>query len=133
MECYTIIANPGENANTEINISWHTDISNLNSKLIYTVYDDLKWEKAITIKGTYYLNDVFDGNYSITKDRKDIYESAIFLHYHVCLKNLMPNTKYMYKVGENKFSDVHFLRLVVLSFLLPGFLIFMPIYLFLIA
>lgn len=110
MECYTIIANPGENANTEINISWHTDISNLNSKLIYTVYDDLKWEKAITIKGIYYLNDVFDGNYSITKDRKDIYERAIFLHYHVCLKNLMPNTKYMYKVGENEFSDVHYFK-----------------------
>lgn len=110
MECYTIIANPGENANTEINISWHTSINNLNSKLIFTSCNDVNWNNAITVKGTYYLNDVFDGNYSITKDRIDTYESAIFLHYHVCLKNLNPNTKYMYKVGENELSDVHYFK-----------------------
>lgn len=41
MECFMIIANPGENANTEINISWHTDLDNTNCKLLFTKIDDI--------------------------------------------------------------------------------------------
>ena len=46
MECFMIIANPGENANTEINISWHTDLDNTNCKLLFTKIDDINFEKA---------------------------------------------------------------------------------------
>lgn len=109
-ETYTIIANPGSNANTEINISWHTDIKYLKSKLIYTIATDTSWVNATICSGTYYLNDIFDGNYSITKDRIDYYEQATFLHYHYEIKDLIPNTLYMYKVGEVTLSDVHYFK-----------------------
>ena len=98
MECFMIIANPGENANTEINISWHTDLDNTNCKLLFTKIDDINFEKATIISGTYVYNDIFDNVFSITKDRVDFYEKVKVLHYHVCLRNLLPNTKYMFKL-----------------------------------
>lgn len=110
MECFMIIANPGINANTEINISWHTHLEYTNSKLIYTTTDDLDFKNAITIKGEYVYNDIFDNIYSITKDRVDYYEEVKILHYHVCLTNLSPNTNYMYKVGEKEYSDIHYFK-----------------------
>lgn len=110
MECFMIIANPGENANTEINISWHTDLDNTNCKLLFTKIDDINFEKATIISGTYVYNDIFDNVFSITKDRVDFYEKVKVLHYHVCLRNLLPNTKYMFKVGQNELSDIHYFK-----------------------
>lgn len=110
MECFMIISNPGENANNEINISWHTHFNYTKSKLLLTTIDDINFEKAISIPGEYVYCDIFDNVYSITKDREDFYEKSQVLHYHVCLNNLQFNTEYMYKVGQNEYSDIHYFK-----------------------
>lgn len=110
IETKMIIANPGINANSEINISWHTDLSHTNSLLVLTKKEDTNWMNSKTYKGIYEKIDVFNHNYSIDSDRNDIYEDVIFLHYHVELKDLEPNTQYMYKVGEETFSDIHYFK-----------------------
>lgn len=91
-----ILASPGENGNSEINISWHMDESKKEGKIIYALYSDINWENAITVNGTYELNTIFPGK--------------TFNHYKVSLKGLNPNTKYKYKVGEETFSEEQYFK-----------------------
>ncbi len=95
-DAYMILANPGENANTEINLSWHMDTNKKDGKVIYTLNNDLNWENAITVYGNYEVNTVFQGK--------------TFNHYKVSLKGLSPNTKYKYKVGETTLSDEQYFK-----------------------
>lgn len=91
-----ILANPGENGNSEITISWHMDESKKEGKVIYTLNTDINWENAITVNGIYEVNTIFPGK--------------TFNHYRVCLTGLTPNTKYKYKVGEATFSDEQYFK-----------------------
>ena len=109
-ESKMIISNPGVNCDTEMNISWHTKPEVKNSKIIYTTCDDINWEHKVEVNASYHYCDVFNDVYSITKDRAETYEKVVFNHYHVELYNLQPDTKYMYKVGEKVFSDVHYFK-----------------------
>lgn len=109
-DAYTIIANPGEDATTEMNISWHTDLQNTESYIIYTKKDDINWENAIKVNGTYERSEQFNGNYSKNANNEDFYEEAIFLNYSANLVDLDSDTEYMYKVGQNTLSEVHYFK-----------------------
>ncbi len=91
-----ILANPGENANSEINLSWHMDENKKAGKVIYTLNSDTNWDNAVTINATYEVNTTFKGK--------------TFNHYKVSLKGLTPNTRYKYKVGETTFSEEQYFK-----------------------
>ena len=88
-----IYANPGENCATEVTISWHS--SEANSKLIYTKADDVNYENATEI--------MVEG----------VYDETSFIYYDVCkfykcvveLKDLSPDTNYIYKVSTGNVTS----------------------------
>lgn len=108
-DAYTIITNPGENASYEMNISWHADLDKTNSYCLYTKKTDTTWANAIKVMGKYEVSDCFDGNYSKNQSG-DFYEQAKFLNYGVELTDLDSDTEYMYKVGQDVLSDVHYFK-----------------------
>jgi hypothetical protein len=95
-EASIIITNPGEDVSSQMNISWHMDEVTTNGHLIYTTIDDLDWSEANTIYGNYELIDIF-------KDQK-------INKYSVNLINLESDTEYMYKVGDNVYSDIRYFK-----------------------
>lgn len=109
-DAYMIVANPGEDSSYEMNIGWHTDVEYTSSYVIYTTKDDTNWENQIKVYGEYEYTDLFNGISSRSKDGKDIVEEAIFLDYSVTLKNLLPSTEYMYRVGQNVLSEVQYFK-----------------------
>lgn len=109
-DAYTICATPAEDSSVEMNIGWHTDVDKTNSYILYTTKDDTEWKNAIKIMGTYEYSDVFDGVYSKSPAGANIYEEAKFLNYNITLTNLTPDTEYMYKVGQDVLSDVHYFK-----------------------
>ena len=91
-----IVTNPGEDVSSQMNISWHMSEGLTNGHLIYTLVNDVDWSEAVTLYGEYDLIDIF-------KDRK-------FLKYSVNLINLESDTEYMYKVGNNVYSEVRYFK-----------------------
>lgn len=109
-DAYMIVANPGEDSSYEINIGWHTDVEYTKSYVIYTTKDDVNWENQIKVFGKYEYTDLFNGISSKSKDGKDITEDAIFLDYSATLKDLLPATEYMYRVGQNILSEIQYFK-----------------------
>lgn len=99
---YTIIANPGANASSEIRFNWHTDLERGDSYLIYTKKSDTAWKKAITVKADQALCTVFDSLYSKKPNGENFYESARFIRNTIALQGLKAHTTYMYKLSSKK-------------------------------
>ena len=95
-EALMIVSHPGEDANTQINLSWHMDESIKDGKVIFTEERDTNWDNAITINGEF--------------ERNTTFKNKVFNHYKVNLTNLKPNTKYKYKVGATTFSDEQYFK-----------------------
>lgn len=95
-----VIANPGENCQNEMNISYHTNVGNKTSFIWYRKKYTRIWYKAYPKMKEI---DVFNNVYSINMDRTDKYENIVFLHCQVSLRNLEPNSIYIYRVeGDDK-------------------------------
>lgn len=84
-EPYMITANPGEDAASQMGISWHTDTSITKGKVIYTKKDDENWDNAVTITARYDLITIF-------------YTGDIH-HFTAEIDDLEATTEYKYKVG----------------------------------
>lgn len=82
-----IYTNPGEDCSTEVTISWHAQ--SRRSEIIYTEKLDANYERATkkTVLGT------FDDTSFIYYDKASFYKCSI------TLKDLMPDTEYIYKVS----------------------------------
>lgn len=93
----TVIANPGENAATEININWHSPQPEGYGKLYYAPADspDAKCHKA---RARQELCTVFDSMYSKNAAGENIYEYPHFVRNTVHLKKLLPSTLYHYTI-----------------------------------
>lgn len=103
MKSTMIIANPGINCQKEINISWHTDLENINSYLEYRKKGETTWCKVFPKVSKV---SCFDNVYSIDLERNDIYERKVFLHCKVNLKKLEVDTKYEYQIdGESEIYE----------------------------
>lgn len=107
---FTIIANPGEDASSEIRISFQTyqDISEVDVE--YTKVSDENWFQSKTIKAQGVVNTVFDGNSSKDASGTNITENGKLYDYNVNLVNLDSNTEYKYKVIGTLESDVHYFK-----------------------
>jgi hypothetical protein len=102
---YTVIANPGENASTEIRLNWHTDPGSGDSYITYTKKTDKNWKKAITVQADQALCTVFDSIYSKKPNGDDFYEHARFIRNTIALQGLKAGTEYKYKLSSEKPSS----------------------------
>lgn len=95
---YSIVTCPGENTETQMNISWAADTALTESYVIYTTAKDKKWKRAQRAATEQYMCAVFDSVYSKTPEGKNYYEDAKFLKCGARLKSLRPKTEYIYKI-----------------------------------
>ncbi len=102
---YTVIANPGEDASTEIRLNWHTDTGSGDSYIIYTKKRDRHWRKAITIQANQALCTVFDSIYSKRPNGENFFEDARFIRNTVALQGLKAGTEYMYVLSSDRPSS----------------------------
>ena len=109
-DAYTIIANPGEDASSEMNISWHMDQGIEGSKIIYTVKSDTEWKDAISVPGVCKASNVFEGMSSKNASGADVTENPKIQTCTANLTNLESDTEYMYKVGSSAMSSVHYFK-----------------------
>lgn len=108
---YTIIANPGENASTEIRLNWHTNLGSGHSYITYTKRSDKNWKKALKVRANQELCTVFDSIYSKRPNGQDFYEEARFLRNTIALQGLKKNSEYMYKLSSsNENSEIHYFK-----------------------
>ena len=108
---YTIIANPGENASSEIRLNWHTNLDSGDSYITYTKRSDKSWKKAIRARANQELCTVFDSIYSKKPNGEDFYENARFLRNTIALQGLKQNSEYKYKLSSsNENSDIHYFK-----------------------
>lgn len=109
-DAYTIITNPGEDASTEMNISWHMDQGVTDGKIIYTLKSDTLWQNATTTPGTCRASSVFDGMSSKTASGADVTENPNIQACTANLTNLESDTEYMYQVGSSAMSSTHYFK-----------------------
>ena len=96
-----IIANPGQNANTEMRIAWHTATSVTSSSVEYTKKSDTSWANSKTVSGTYKLCTTWNGVTSIISSSAGVFTQTVQVNkFGAVLSNLEPNTEYMYRVGS---------------------------------
>lgn len=107
---HTIITNPGEDASSEMNISWHMDKEARGAKIVYTKKSDTEWEDAITLEAISEDSDVFENMASKNAKGEDIIENPHIQHCTVDLKDLESDTEYMYRVGSDVLSEVHYFK-----------------------
>ena len=99
---YTIIANPGENASSEIRLNWHTDLGSDDSYLIYAKRSDKNWKKAIRVRADQELCTVFDSIYSKKPNGENFYEDVRFMRHTISLLGLKEDTEYKYKLSSGE-------------------------------
>jgi len=107
-----IITNPGENASSEMRISWHTDLGVENSFVEYTKRADTNWENSRKVVGSYSLSTVWNGIPSrICLVQGEFIQDIQVYHYKAVLSNLKSGTDYMYRVWINNVaSDPRFFK-----------------------
>ncbi|MFD0941033.1 purple acid phosphatase family protein [Pedobacter boryungensis] len=97
---FTVIANPGANASSEIRLNWHTSLGSGDSYITFTKKSDKNWKKATILKADQALCTVFDSIYSKKANGDSFYEDARFLRNTIALQGLTPNTIYQYKLSS---------------------------------
>lgn len=107
---YTVIANPGENASSQINLNWHTDPGTGAANITYTRKSDRKWKKAQTLKADQALVTVFDSIYSKRPNGEDFYEDIRFLRNTITLQDLKAGTEYMYKLSAEDDDEIFYFK-----------------------
>lgn len=109
-QAYTIITNPGQDARREMRVNWHTDPDNKKNYCLYTKRSDTQWKKARKVKAEQHLCTEYDSLYSKKANGENFYERARFLRCTATLKNLEPDTEYMYRIGPGDRSQVHYFK-----------------------
>ncbi len=107
---YMIVTNPGENMDTQMNISWHSDFTYTDCYVEYTTADDTAFAKAVRVDGSY-----DDDDYLWFMDRSTTiaigpdYHTTPFLNYGAELTGLTPDTDYIYRIcdGEGAYSETY--------------------------
>lgn len=94
----TVIANPGENAASEINLNWHSPQSKGYDKVYYAPADRPN-AKRKHARARQELCTAFDSMYSKSPTGENIYEYPHFVRNTVELKKLKPATLYRYTIA----------------------------------
>lgn len=94
---FSITANPGENCDTQMNLSWAADGSTVRS---YVLYKKSGESDALSLradsKGTYCP--VYNNEHSKTAGGENFYEDARFFKHGVSLDGLKPDCDYEYRI-----------------------------------
>ncbi len=106
---YTIIANPGENASSEIRLNWHSNLGSGDSYIVYTKKSDKNWKKAIRARADQALCTVFDSIYSKKPNGENFYEDVRFMRNTIALQGLKADTEYKYKLSSET-SEVYYFK-----------------------
>lgn len=93
----TVIANPGENAASEININWHSPHAGGFDKVYYAPVNSRK-ANLKQARARQELCTAFDSMYSKSPNGENIYEFPHFVRNTVQLKKLRPSTLYRYTI-----------------------------------
>ncbi len=110
-----ICANPGENCNTQIGISWIADFDCTECFVEYKEASDSGWGNATVVNGSYNDTDYkyFLGNTFATNSAQPVFsEEHKFLNYNADLTGLKPATRYKYRIGDGygEYSAVHYFK-----------------------
>lgn len=95
---YSITACPGEDASTEMNISWAADTSLKRSVVAYTEAKDVSLKKIRYARPLVEYCDLFKGIYSKNSKNEDFYQDVVFNKCGAALKGLKPDREYLYWV-----------------------------------
>lgn len=95
-QIHTVVTCPGEETNSQINISWAADTSCKSSFVLYTALTDSKLKNLKKVYPQSSLCTVFDSIYSKRADGSDFYENAIFYKCDAALTGLKKDTEYIY-------------------------------------
>lgn len=100
---YTIVTNPGENMNTQMNISFHADEGYTGCYVEYTTAGDTSFSAAKKNYGEKDTDDYlwFYNRHTTTSNSSARYTTK-FIHYNVYLTDLTPNTDYIYRICDGK-------------------------------
>lgn len=93
---YSITACPGEDVSTQINISWAADTSLKHSFVAYTELKDKKLKRIKYAAPAMEYCDIFNGIYSKNSENENFYQDVIFYKCGAELKNLKPDSEYIY-------------------------------------
>lgn len=104
---YTIVTCPGEDASTQMNISWAADTSLKKSCVAYTELKDRKLKRLKYAAPLVEYCNVFNGIYSKNAQNEDFFQNVSFNKCGAELKNLKPDTEYIYWVlpGEDSLAE----------------------------
>lgn len=112
---YTVIANPGEDAAHSARINWHSDLGANMSKIYYTTADDSTWTNSRRAQGWQEVCTAYNGHSSKNPAGQDIFEDARFIRNTVELRDLNPDTEYIYRFSTDKNSTMRRFRTAPLS------------------
>lgn len=108
---FMVYTNPGENCNTQMNINFFSDWDYTKCFVEYTLASDTEYadKKTATTKYNDVVNEWFYGH-ATTMGGTSPYNKKVH-DWDVCLKNLVPDTEYIYRVcdGNGMYTkDYHF-------------------------
>lgn len=95
---FTVIANPGEKAASEININYHTPVGSPAAAIEYAPASDPDWSHAKKAKASREICAAYDSMYSKRANGENYYEDAKFTRNVAKIKKLKPDTKYKYRI-----------------------------------
>jgi len=107
---YMIVTNPGQDMNTQMNISFHANPGYTGCYVEYTKATDTSFASATKATGTQDTDDyMWFYNRHTTMSNSSSRYTTKFIHYSVNLTNLSPNTNYIYRVcdGKGAYSDTY--------------------------
>ncbi len=113
LDLFCVTTCPGEDASTQMRISWATDTLAEASYVLLTEARDNRWRRAVQYPAEGRFCAVFDTVWSKNAAGENFHEDARFLKYDVALDGLKPNTEYRYVVhyegrdGQKTNSPVH--------------------------
>lgn len=113
LDLFSIVTCPGEQADTQMRISWASDTLAAECYVTYTTERDSRWKKARQTGCDGRLCAVFDTVWSKKASGDNFHEDARFLKYDLQLDGLKPKTGYKYTVtyvapdGSKKTSDTY--------------------------
>lgn len=107
---YTIVTNPGQDMNTQMNVSFHADYTYTGCYVEYTTANDTSFASAKKVTGSYNDQDYmwFYNRYT-TSSTSSARFTTKFLNYNVDLNGLTPDTDYIYRIcdGAGAYSETY--------------------------
>ncbi len=112
---FCLMANPGEDCDTQIGITWASTFGKNDCFVEYKPKAESGWDGVKTVKGTYSDTDYeyFLENTFPTSSKDVVFsEEHKFYNYNCDLVGLTPNTEYKYRVGDGEggYSSTHYFK-----------------------